>query len=51
MRKYKLRQIQKMNAESEVDEDTGLPVGLNATYDSFIADFKKNKNQNQKISH
>ncbi len=51
MRKYKLRQIQKENAKEEIDEDSGLPIGLNSTYDSFIIEYKKNKNKNQKIQH
>lgn len=51
MRKYKLKQIQKETAKEEIDEDSGLPIGLNATYDSFIIEYKKNKNKNQKIQN
>ena len=46
MRKYKLKQIQKQTAQEEIDEDSGLPIGLNSTYDSFIVEYKKNKNKN-----
>ena len=51
LRKYKLRQIQKQTSKEEIDEDSGLPIGINATYDSFIVEYKKIKNKSQKIQN
>lgn len=51
MRKYKLRQIQKQTSKEEIDEDSGLPIGINATYDSFIVEYKKSKNKSQKVQN
>lgn len=47
IRKYRLRQIQK-SSHQEVDEDTGLPIGLTASYDAFISSYKKNKKKTSK---
>ena len=51
LRKYKLRQIQKQTSKEEIDEDSGLPIGINATYDSFIVEYKKSKNKSQKVQN
>ncbi len=36
MRKYRLKQVHKQTGDEEIDEDSGLPIGINSTYDSFI---------------
>jgi len=36
MRKYTIKQMKKQNSSQKTDEDSGLPIGLNPTYDSFI---------------
>ena len=51
MRKYRLKQVQKLTSDADLDEDSGLPIGVNTTYDSFIAQYKKNKNKNKKIEN
>jgi hypothetical protein len=51
MRKYRLKQVQKLTSDADLDEDSGLPIGVNTTYDSFIVQYKKNKNKNKKIEN
>ena len=51
MRKYRLKQVQKQTADADIDEDSGLPIGINTTYDSFIVQYKKNKNRNKKVEN
>ncbi len=51
MRKYRLKQVQKLTSDADLDEDSGLPIGVNTTYDSFIVEYKKNKNKNKKIEN
>ncbi len=51
MRKYTIKQMKKQNSSQKTDEDSGLPIGLNPTFDSFIVQYKKNKHRNDKVEN